>query len=167
MNVICSIFVQIYEFALFTKLNFPSYSFRVRENEKGDREIFDRVRKKFVALTPEEWVRQHLIEYLVQERKFPLSLLAVEKQLKLNTTTKRTDVLAYNNSLQPILLAECKSPEINMDIQVLHQILRYNLVFNVRHLIVTNGMQHYVFLKEKNSDNWKQGVEFPFYQALP
>jgi hypothetical protein len=148
------------------QLNFPQYSFRIRKNEKGDDEIFDRVRKKFVALTPEEWVRQHLLEYLIQDRKFPLSLMAVEKQLKLNSTTKRTDVLAYNSSLTPIVLAECKAPEVNLDIQVLNQTLRYNLVFNVAHLIVTNGLQHFIFIKERGSETWSQGTEFPEYQQF-
>ncbi|MFN6037315.1 MAG: type I restriction enzyme HsdR N-terminal domain-containing protein [Bacteroidota bacterium] len=151
---------------MYPTLNFPAYAFRIRENKNGAKEIFDRVRKKFVALTPEEWVRQHLLEYLIQEKKFPLSLMAVEKQLKLNSTVKRTDLLVYNNSMSPIVLAECKAPEVNLDVQTLNQILRYNLVFKVRHLIVTNGLQHYVFLKDIESDSWSQGNDFPSYQEL-
>lgn len=160
------IFVQIYKFTPLIQLNFPQYSFRFRKNKNGEDEIFDRVRKKYVALTPEEWVRQHLLEYLIQDRKFPLSLLSVEKQLKLNSTTKRTDVLAYNSSLTPIVLAECKAPEVKLDMDVLNQILRYNLVFNVSHLVVTNGLQHFVFVKESGSESWKQADEFPFYLQL-
>jgi hypothetical protein len=151
---------------LYPPLNFPQYQFRIRKNEKNTEEIFDRVRKKFVALTPEEWVRQHLIEFLVEEKKFPHSLLAVEKQLKLNSTLKRTDLLAYSSSLQPVLLAECKAPEIKLDIHVLTQALRYNLVMNVDNLIITNGNSHFFFIKDKIDTGWKQADNFPEYQDL-
>ncbi len=117
-------------------------------------------------LTPEEWVRQHLLEFMMQEKKFPLSLLAVEKQLKLNSTIKRTDVLAYTNSLQPLLLAECKAPEIKLDIHTITQALRYNLVFNVSYLLITNGQDHFLFSKDKVEKGWKQAESFPDYNEL-
>jgi hypothetical protein len=151
---------------LYPQLNFPAYEFRIRETAPSCYEIFDKVRKKFVSLTPEEWVRQHLLEFMMQEKKFPMSLLAVEKQLKLNTTVKRTDVVAYTNSLQPLLLAECKSPDVKLDIHTITQALRYNLVFNVSFLLITNGQDHYLFTKDKPETGWKQSESFPEYSEL-
>jgi hypothetical protein len=147
-------------------LNFPNYNFRIRKKENDTHEIFDKVRKKFVALTPEEWVRQNLLEFMMEEKKFPLSLLAIEKQLILNNTQKRTDVLAYNNKLQPLLIAECKAPEIKLDIHTLTQALRYNLVYNVSYLVITNGLDHYFFYKDETNTGWKQGEDFPSYEDL-
>lgn len=151
---------------MYPQLNFPQYEFRLRKSESSTVEIFDKVRKKFVALTPEEWVRQHLLEWMIQEKNFPLSLIAVEKQLRLNTTVKRTDVLAYTSTLQPLLLAECKAPEIKLDIHTLTQVLRYNLVFNVSHLLITNGRDHFFFSKEKDGKGWSQEAHFPEYREL-
>jgi hypothetical protein len=151
---------------LLPQLNFPQYNFRIRKREKLGHEIFDRVRKKFVMLTPEEWVRQHLLEFMITEKKFPLSLLAVEKQLKLNNTIKRTDVMAYNNAVQPVLIAECKAPEITLDLGTLRQAMRYNLVHNVPHLIITNGRDHFFFCRKNISSPWEQQQQFPDYQEL-
>lgn len=160
------IFIPKLSNPLYPQLNFPPYEFRIRKNERELHEIFDKVRKKFVALTPEEWVRQHLLEFLMQEKKFPLSLLAVEKQLKLNSTLKRTDVMAYTNTLKPLLLAECKAPEIKLDIHTLTQALRYNLVFDVSYLVITNGLEHYFFYKDKLNPGWQRGDSFPDYTHL-
>ena len=157
------------------ELNFPKYNFRIRKrvfaegeasSAKAIHEIFDRVRKKFVALTPEEWVRQHLLEFLIMEKKFPLSLLAIEKELILNQTKKRTDLLAYSNKLKPILIAECKAPNVVLDDETLKQALRYNLVYNVSFLIITNGMNHYLFEGEANNKSWRQSESFPNYDIL-
>jgi hypothetical protein len=128
----------------FPVLNFPSYELRIRRQEEGAYSIFDRCRKIFVDLTPEEWVRQHLLHFLVEEKKFPESLIVVEKSLKLNNTQKRADVIVYDNSLKPLLIAECKEPGVQLSQQVLDQALRYNLVFNVSYLVLSNGISHYV-----------------------
>ena len=115
----------------------------MKESEKPGSTIFDPCRKKFVALSPEEWVRQHLIRFLNEEKGFPLSSMLIEHSLKLNNTTKRSDLLIYNRDLKPLLIAECKAPSIKLDQKVLDQALRYNLVFGVKYVILTNGIHHY------------------------
>ena len=123
-------------------LNLPTYSFSVKSKE--DRSyIFDPVRRKYVLLTPEEWVRQNFLQYLVRDRGFPLSLVAVEKEFVFNRMKKRTDILAHNRMGEPVLLVECKAPGIRVSREVFGQIGLYNLSHKVAWLVVTNGMQHY------------------------
>ncbi|NNM95384.1 MAG: type I restriction enzyme HsdR N-terminal domain-containing protein [Bacteroidia bacterium] len=126
----------------FPELNFPAYSFRLRD-EAGEYQVFDPVRKKFVALTPEEWVRQHVIMYLKEAKGYPLSLLMVEKQFKLNRLVKRADIVAYNNSGKAALIVECKSSEVAVSQDTFDQAVRYNLALRVKYLIVTNGINTY------------------------
>jgi hypothetical protein len=123
-------------------LNLPTYSFSVK-SEDGRSRIFDTIRRKYVNLTPEEWVRQHFIQYLVQEKGFPPSLIAVEKEFSFNRMRKRTDILAHNRQGEPVLLVECKSPDIPVTRNVFDQIGLYNLTYKVPWLVVTNGMKHY------------------------
>lgn len=165
-NYAVNLLRKIKLFLLSVTLNFPQYSFRIRKNERGAEEIFDRVRKKFVSLTPEEWVRQHLLEFLIREKEVPQSLIAVEKQLKLNSTLKRTDVLVYTNTLQPLLIAECKAPDIVLDEKTMNQALRYNLVYKVPFLLLTNGQQHYFFSKVAGQESWKTEADLPVYNQL-
>ena len=125
-------------------LNFPEYNFRLRPNASGQSsEIFDMVRKKFVALTPEEWVRQHLLHFLIEEKKYPASLLAVEKELSVAGIKKRTDVVVYSRNAEPLMIAECKSPDVALNQNVFDQAARYNLPLNVSYLFLTNGLIHY------------------------
>ena len=124
-------------------LNLPTYSFRLRKNKEGKTTIFDAIRKRYYVLTPEEWVRQNFIQYLIQEKQFPASLMAVEKGLKLNGMQKRTDIVQYNTHAQPILIVECKAPEIKLSQDTFDQAARYNLTLQVDFLIITNGMEHY------------------------
>ena len=124
------------------KLNLPSYNFRIKE--EGDKKfIFDEVRNKFLSLTPEEWVRQNFIKFLIQERKFPSSLISIEKGLKLNELQKRADAVVYSKSGEMIVLIEFKAPKIKINQETFEQIARYNSVFKVEYLIVTNGINHY------------------------
>lgn len=123
-------------------LNFPQYTFRLKETN-GRREVFDPVRRKFVALTPEEWVRQHVIQFLAEDRKYPLSLIHVEGGLELNNLKKRFDALVYNNSGQPTLLVECKAPGVKITQAVFDQAARYNMAFKVEYLLVSNGLEHF------------------------
>jgi predicted type IV restriction endonuclease len=124
------------------ELNFPIYTFRTR-SYSGQIQLFDEVRKKWIVLTPEEWVRQHLIHFLRSERGFPLSLMAVEKQIEFNGRKGRFDLVLYNNKGQPQLLAECKAPEIEMTQAVFDQAARYNITMRVPYLLVTNGLIHH------------------------
>jgi hypothetical protein len=130
---------------LLPKLNFPEYKFKITAtNSDGQSsKIFDIVRKKYVSLTPEEWVRQNLIHYLITEKKFPASLMAVEAKLKVNELFKRTDLVVYNNLMQPILIGECKSPSVRITQKAFDQAARYNLSLNVKYFILTNGLQIY------------------------
>jgi type I site-specific restriction endonuclease len=124
-------------------LNLPQYNFRLRKNADGKTEIFDAIRKRFHVLTPEEWVRQNFIQYLIQEKEFPASLMAIEKGLKLNGMQKRTDIVQYNKSGNPVLIVECKAPEIKLTQDTFDQAARYNMTLQVDFLIITNGLEHY------------------------
>jgi len=123
-------------------LNFNSYKFRFKNSENKNF-IFDSIRKKFIMLTPEEWVRQHTLQFLMMEKEIPKSLLNVEKQLKLNNTTKRYDIVAYNPNGSIHLIVECKGPSIKINQKTFDQIAQYNMVLDSTYLMVTNGLEHY------------------------
>lgn len=123
-------------------LNFPEFTFRTRYVNR-QLQIFDPVRKKFVALTPEEWVRQHLIRYLETEKRVPLHMIACERGIEVNTMPRRFDLLVYDTSGKPVLIAECKAPGVRLTGDVFHQIARYNLALKVNYLLITNGLNHY------------------------
>ena len=124
------------------KLNLPQYNIKFKE-EEGQQFIFDVFRKKYLILTPEEWVRQNFIHYLIHEKGFAASLIAIEKGLKLNELQKRADAVVYDKNALPIVLIECKAPHIKISQETFEQIARYNMVFKVPYLLVTNGMKHY------------------------
>ena len=124
------------------KLNFPEYSFRFKNSENKTL-VFDEIRKKFVVLAPEEWVRLHTVQFLIKEKKYPKSLVNVEKQLKLNNTTKRYDIVVFNSDGSIFLIVECKAPSINITQLTFDQIARYNLALESEFLMVTNGLEHY------------------------
>lgn len=123
-------------------LSFDTYQFQIKNSEKG-RQIFDVIRKKFVALTPEEWVRQHVIQFLIREKKAPISWMNAEKQFSLAGLSKRFDVLLFRADGSVQLIVECKAPHIPIDQKVFDQIARYNLKFNATYMMVTNGIEHY------------------------
>lgn len=123
-------------------LNLPTYKFRIKSN-KNKYVIFDIIRKKYVILSPEEWVRQHFIHYLIEEKKYPVSLISVEKKLTINNLTKRTDILVFNTEGLPHIIVECKAPSVKITQEVFDQIARYNLKLQADYLIVTNGLKHF------------------------
>ena len=123
-------------------LNLPTFAAKVKEKD-GKHVIFDPVRRKFVALTPEEWVRQHFVNYLISDKGYPKELLANEVPLKLNGTSKRCDTVAYNRFLTPLMIVEYKAPQIEITSSVFDQIVRYNMVLHVRYLAVSNGISHF------------------------
>ena len=123
-------------------LNFPKFNFRVKNTENQLR-IFDIVRKKFVVLQPEEWVRQHVLHYLHFRKRYPLSHINVEKKLLVNGLNKRYDMIVFNRDASIELLVECKSPKTIIDQSTFDQIARYNLKVNSKFLMVTNGLAHY------------------------
>ncbi len=124
------------------KLHFPEYTFRFKSNENKPL-IFDEIRKKFLVLTPEEWVRQHVIQFLISEKNYPISHINVEKLIKLNNTSKRYDIVVFNADGSIHLIVECKAPQVKISQDTFDQIARYNLVLNATYLMVTNGLEHY------------------------
>lgn len=124
------------------KLNLPEYSFKIRNTESKPF-IFDVIRKKYVRLTPEEWVRQNFIQFLVTEKNYSPSLLVVEGSVKVNNNPQRADLIVFDRSVNPALVAEFKAPEVKINQQTFDQIVRYNMQLKVRFLIVSNGLEHY------------------------
>ncbi len=123
-------------------LNFPNIEFRFQKNEKDIVQLFDIIRKKFVDLTPEEYVRQRIVHFLINQINVPLSLIAIEKQLLFNGTKRRTDIVVYDTVLKPLLLVECKAPDVSINQQAIDQALRYNLALQVPYVFVSNGLTH-------------------------
>lgn len=144
-------------------LNLPTYKFRFKSKE-NKLFIFDILRKKHVVLTPEEWVRQHFIHYLVTEKKYPPSLIGVEKKLTINNLTKRTDLLVFNNNGEPTIIVECKAPSIKINQQTFDQIARYNLKLQANYLIVTNGLNHYYCYMDFKNEKYVFIEEIPSYE---
>jgi hypothetical protein len=143
-----------------TPLNLPGFEYKVKM--VGQRtQIFDRIRKKYIALTPEEWVRQHIVNFLSTFKNYPISLLKVEASSKYNSQQKRTDVLAYDLSGNPVLLIECKAPEIKIDAAVFEQISRYNSSIKAPYLLVSNGLDHYCCRVNFETGTWAFTEDIP------
>lgn len=123
-------------------LNFPKYRFRVKSSENS-LHIFDLIRKKFVLLQPEEWVRQHVLHFLIFTKNYPQSIINVEKQLTVNNLKKRYDIVVFKPDGRIDILVECKAPEVKIDQNTFDQIAQYNLSLKANYLMVTNGMEHY------------------------
>ena len=123
-------------------LNFPKFTFRFK-NSENKTSIFDVIRKKFIILQPEEWVRQHCVQYLIREKKLPISLINVEKELIINGLKKRYDIVVFDTKGQIHLIVECKAPNIAITQDTFDQIARYNLALKATYLMVTNGLNHY------------------------
>ncbi len=138
-------------------LGFPEYEFKIQP----DNRIFDTVRRKYVALTPEEWVRQHVIRFLLLEKNVPESLMSVEKQFVYNKMKRRADVVIFDNKARPRLIVECKAPAVKITQETFEQIARYNVAIRVDYLMVTNGLQHYYC--KMDYENWS----YEFIQELP
>ncbi|MEX2350186.1 MAG: type I restriction enzyme HsdR N-terminal domain-containing protein [Flavobacteriaceae bacterium] len=146
------------------ELHFPSYNFRFKSSENKI-SIFDEIRKKFVILTPEEWVRQHVVHFLITEKNFPKSHLNVEKELVLNQTKKRYDVVVFNKDGSIHLIVECKAPQINITQETFDQIARYNLSLKANYLMVTNGLLHYYCRLDYENEQYVFLKQIPKYSA--
>lgn len=144
-------------------LNLPTYNFKLKSNEKQTL-IFDILRKKYFVLTPEEWVRQHIVKYLLNEKKYPSSLIALEKQLTVNNQKKRTDILVFNQMGLPHLIVECKAPHIPITQDTFDQIARYNLKLNASYLMVSNGLTHYFCKMDFEKKSYIFLAELPAYK---
>lgn len=144
------------------KLDFRPYDFRFK-NSENKLSIFDTVRKKFVVLTPEEWVRQHTVQFLIQEKKYPRSLINVEKALTINGLQKRYDIIVYSPDGNIDLLVECKAATIAISQETFNQIARYNMALKANHLMVTNGLNHYYCQIDYQKEKYHFLKELPDY----
>ena len=144
------------------QLNFPAYNFRLKSNENKTL-IFDKFRKKYLVLTPEEWVRQHIAMYLLEEKKYPISLIALEKQLTINGLKKRTDIVVFDTDGSPNIIVECKAPSVKITQATFDQIARYNLKLKAKLLVVTNGLQHYYCMLDTEKEQYVFLPEIPAY----
>jgi hypothetical protein len=146
------------------QLNFPSYNFRFK-NSENKVAIFDAIRKKFIILTPEEWVRQHVVHYLLEEKKYPKSHINVEKLLKVNDLKKRYDVVVFNPDGTIFILVECKAPEVKISQHTFDQIARYNLTLKAQFLMVTNGHNHYFCQMDFENEKYNFLKELPVFNS--
>jgi hypothetical protein len=129
-------------------IEYPEPAFRIKKQDDKDF-IFDPIRKKWLLLTPEEWVRQNFVQYLVQVKKYPVTLIALEKMIMLGELKKRFDILIYDTQHRPWMMIECKSPSVNLDEAVLHQLLRYHISVPTGWLVITNGAYSYGWEKRE------------------
>jgi len=145
-------------------LNFPVYSFRFK-NSENKVSIFDEIRKKFILLTPEEWVRQHVVQFMLQDKKYPKSYINVEKLIKVNDLSKRYDGVVFQPNGEIFLLIECKAPEVPISQHTFDQIARYNLVLKAKYLMVTNGLNHYFCQMDFENEKYVFLKELPEYNT--
>lgn len=144
------------------KIEYPLYPYKIK-TENSREFIFDTIRKQWVALTPEEWVRQNFLQYLLQVKKFPGSLIAVEKEIRLGELTKRCDIVIYNRNAMPLLMTECKAMEIEITAGAAEQILRYNISLPVQYLVITNGSHCFAF--ERTENDFRPLQEIPGWKS--
>ncbi len=128
--------------------------------------IFDPVRKKHVKLTPEEWVRQNFIQYLIREGNYPPGLMIVEGFFRLNNLKKRADIIVHNRKGEPVLIVECKSTEIEIDDSVREQLGEYNMKYRVPYVVFTNGLRHYAFRYDSVNNMYDYIMAIPLYEDL-
>jgi len=141
-------------------LNFPAYNFRFK-NSENKVHIFDEIRKKFVVLQPEEWVRQHTVQFLIKQKKFPKSHINVEKQLKYNDIIRRYDIVVFNSDASIKILVECKAPSIKITQKTFDQIAQYNMHLKATYLMVTNGMEHFYCQMDYNEEKYRFLEQIP------
>jgi len=143
-------------------LDFPAYDFRLKNSENKPY-IFDPIRKKFIHLTPEEWVRQHVLQFLIQTKGYPKSLINVEKEIKIYDTKKRYDIVVFNSDGSIFLIVECKRPNVTITQTTFDQIARYNLTLQAALLMVTNGLHHYYCAMDFEQERYQFLKEIPNY----
>ncbi len=138
---------------------------RIKEGP-GGKLIFDRLRQKYVALTPEEWVRQHFVNYLTEHLHYPSGLIQVEASLRLNTMKRRADILIHDRSGQPVMVVECKAPDVKLSQAVLDQVINYNYNYGVTFIIVTNGITHLTAKINPIARTFVQLEQVPDYETV-
>jgi len=146
-------------------LNLPPYPFKISD-DGGRLTLFDPIRKKEILITPEEWVRQHFVQYLINQKKYPKTLIKLEGGHRLHGMAKRTDIVVYNHAGDKILLVECKAPAITIDQKTFDQVAHYNMIHRVQLLAVTNGLQHYYCSINFEEQQYKFMEELPVYATV-
>jgi len=147
------------------QLNLPEYNFRIKKLYEKIL-IFDTQRKRYVSLTPEEWVRQHFIRFLIEEKGYPAAYLAVEKQLSMNGMKKRCDAILYNEDALPILIIELKAPTVKITQSTFDQVAVYNAKLKVDFFMISNGIEHYCCKVDTLNSQYKFFPELPEYSKL-
>ena len=147
------------------RLNLPEYEINVAERD-GKQQIFDFLRRRFVALTPEEWVRQNFTHFLVEHKGYPKALLANEIQLSIGDKRLRCDTLLYHKEMQPLMIIEYKAPHIQIQQKTFDQIVAYNLLLHADYLVVSNGLQHYCCQMDYDQRSYRFLTEIPDYQLI-
>jgi hypothetical protein len=147
------------------EINLPSYEIKLRE-QGGKREIFDFLRRRYVALTPEEWVRQHFVHFLVEHKGYPKGLLANELELRIGEKRLRCDTVLYDQTLHPRMIIEYKAPDISITQRVFNQISAYNMLLHVDYLVVSNGMKHYCCRMDYARHSYEFLAEIPDHASL-
>jgi hypothetical protein len=143
-------------------MNLPSFDYKIKEIE-GQNYIFDIIRRKYLVLTPEEWVRQHFIHLLINQYNYPKSLFRVEGGLKYNQLQKRSDIIIYDKSGNPFLLVECKAAEVAINQSVVEQASRYNQTIRAKYLAVTNGIKTFCFEVDFEKNSFRQLIDLPIF----
>ena len=147
------------------QLNLPEYEINVAEKD-GKQQIFDFLRRKFVAMTPEEWVRQHFVHFLVEHKGYPKGLLVNETELRIGDKRLRCDTVLYNKNMQPQMIFEYKAPQIQIQQKTFDQIAVYNLLLHADYLVVSNGIQHYCCQMDYENRSYRFLTEIPEYDAI-
>mgnify|MGYP000313193662 CR=1 FL=1 len=147
------------------RLNLPPYEIKTRQQD-GRQYILDVLRRKFIALTPEEWVRQHFVHYLIEHKGYPAALMANEMSLSIGNKKLRADSVLYNRHLQPRMIMEYKAPTIEITQKVFEQIAAYNLLLHVDYLVVSNGLQHYCCKIDYEKRNYNFLQDIPSYESI-
>ena len=150
---------------MYQALNLPQYDAKIRLHQ-GQQQVFDIIRKKFVALTPEEWVRQHFLNYLAAYRGYPLGLINVEFPVLVSGVLQRADIIAYSRNGLPVLVVECKAPMVKLNSDTYSQAARYNLMLKAKYLVVTNGIKHYCSKVDILRSSFEALSEVPMFDQI-
>ena len=148
------------------KLNLPQYEFNIKKDSTGNFKIFDSLRRKFVALTPEEWVRQNFVAFLINDKRFPAGLMNNEISLTQNGISRRCDTLIADRHGNPFMIVEYKAPSIQISQKVFDQIVRYNMVLRAKYLVVSNGLSHYCCKIDYATNSYSFLPDIPDYDSL-
>ena len=148
------------------ELNLPEYDCKVKQRDDGSPDIWDRLRERWVSLTPEEWVRQHFVAWLIADKQFPAALMANEVSLTQNGIARRCDTVALDHTGQSLVIVEYKAPTVKVTQKTFDQIVRYNMVLHARYLIVSNGLEHYCCQIDYENNSYRFLEEIPCYESL-